>query len=95
MWWLRSWKNFVLDIKQIRKSTSGSGAFERRGNYDIQPLKQLISNNGNSKGRIATQARSNEIGKLVGQKIPGTNLKLQKFRAFANKAIKSKPRLAN
>nr|WP_263013017.1 serine--tRNA ligase [Ancylothrix sp. D3o] len=65
-------QNLVLDLKQIREN---SEAIQQRlnlrgGNYDLQPILQLdIEQRELEKNRSQLQARSNEIGKLVGQKM--------------------------
>ena len=61
----------MLDIKQIRESPQTvQERLNSRGNYDIQPLMQLDEQIRELEGmRSQLQARSNEIGKLVGQKI--------------------------
>jgi len=61
----------VLDIKQIRENPQAvQEILNRRGNYDIQPMLQLDQQQRELEAtRSQLQARSNEIGKLVGQKI--------------------------
>lgn len=61
----------MLDIKQIRESPQTvQERLNSRGDYDIQPLMQLDEQIRELEGmRSQLQARSNEIGKLVGQKI--------------------------
>jgi seryl-tRNA synthetase len=62
----------VLDIKLIReKPQAVQESLNRRGpNYDIEPILQLDRQQRDLEGkRSQLQARSNEIGKLVGQKI--------------------------
>jgi seryl-tRNA synthetase len=67
----------VLDIKQIRENPQfvQQRLNTRGGNYDIQPIVDLNKQQRELEGkRSQLQARSNEIGKLVGQKIKsGTN----------------------
>jgi seryl-tRNA synthetase len=66
----------VLDIKQIRENPQAlQERLNSRGDYDIQPILQLDRQQRELEGkRSLLQARSNEIGKLVGQKIKaGTN----------------------
>ena len=66
----------MLDIKQIRENPQAvQECLNGRGNYDIQHLLQLDLQQRDLEGtRSQLQARSNEIGKLVGQKIQaGTN----------------------
>jgi len=84
----------VLDIKQMRKSAVQERLNRQQRHSAFKAVGSATT--GTRRGAIATQARSNEIGKLVGQKFKPVPIpKLQKFRAFENKAIKSKPRLAN
>jgi seryl-tRNA synthetase len=61
----------VLDIKQIRETPQTvQERLNSRGDYDIQPLMRLDEQIRELEGmRSQLQARSNEIGKLVGQKI--------------------------
>jgi len=62
----------VLDIKQIRENPQfvQERLNTRGGNYDIQPIVELNKQQRELEGkRSQLQARSNEIGKLVGQKI--------------------------
>ncbi len=66
----------MLDLKQIRENPQTvQERLNSRGNYDIQPILQLDRQQRELEGkRSQLQARSNEIGKLVGQKIKsGTN----------------------
>ncbi|OLP18644.1 serine--tRNA ligase [Leptolyngbya sp. 'hensonii'] len=62
----------MLDLKQIRENPAQVQAeLNRRGQgYDIQPIVQLDQQQRElERERSQLQARSNEIGKLVGQKI--------------------------
>ncbi len=61
----------MLDIKQIRENPQAvQERLNSRGDYDIQPILQLDRQQRELEGvRSRLQARSNEIGKLVGQKI--------------------------
>ncbi|MBW4637703.1 MAG: serine--tRNA ligase [Gloeocapsa sp. UFS-A4-WI-NPMV-4B04] len=61
----------MLDIKQIRETPQiVQERLNSRSDYDIQPLMQLDQQIRELEGmRSQLQARSNEIGKLVGQKI--------------------------
>ena len=61
----------MLDIKQIRETPQTvQERLNSCGNYDIQPLMRLDEQIRELEGmRSQLQARSNEIGKLVGQKI--------------------------
>nr|WP_199332200.1 serine--tRNA ligase [Fischerella sp. FACHB-380] len=61
-----------MDIKQIRENPQfvQQRLNTRGGNYDIQPIVELNKQQRELEGkRSQLQARSNEIGKLVGQKI--------------------------
>ncbi|MEL6350579.1 MAG: serine--tRNA ligase [Cyanobacteria bacterium J06627_28] len=61
----------MLDIKQIRNQTDEvKAALSKRGDYDLAPLLVLDSQQREiEKKRSELQARSNEVGKAVGQKI--------------------------
>jgi seryl-tRNA synthetase len=62
----------VLDLKLIRENPKlvQEKLNQRNGSYDIQPIVQLDQQQRElEKTRSSLQARSNEIGKLVGQKI--------------------------
>jgi seryl-tRNA synthetase len=75
----------VLDIKQIRENPQAvQERLKHRGDYDIQPILQLDRQQRELEGkRSQLQARSNEIGKLVGQKIKaGTNPQAPEIQAL-------------
>lgn len=61
----------MLDIKQIRENPQAvQERLQRRGDYDLKPLLELDRQQREiEQTRSQLQARSNEIGKLVGQKI--------------------------
>lgn len=61
----------MLDIKQIRENPQAvQELLNRRGDYDIQPILHLDREQRKLEGmRSQLQAKSNEIGRLVGQKI--------------------------
>jgi seryl-tRNA synthetase len=62
----------VLDLKLIRENPQAvkESLNRRGGDYDIEPILQLDRQQRDLEGkRSQLQARSNEIGKLVGQKI--------------------------
>ena len=62
----------MLDLKQLRDNPElvQQRLNSRNGNYDIQPIVQLDQQQKEmEKTRSTLQARSNEIGKLVGQKM--------------------------
>lgn len=85
----------MLDIKQIRENPQAvQERLNRRGEYDIQPIWQLDQQQRELEGvRSQLQARSNEIGKLVGQRIKtGANPQdpeIQQLREEGN-AIKTR-----
>jgi seryl-tRNA synthetase len=79
----------VLDIKLIReKPQAVQESLNRRGqNYDIEPILQLDRQQRDLEGkRSQLQARSNEIGKLVGQKIKSdpTGAEIEALKAEGN-----------
>ena len=80
----------MLDIKQIRENPQAvQERLNSRGNYDIQHLLQLDAKQRELEGtRSQLQARSNEIGKLVGQKIKASinpqDREIQSLRAEGN-----------
>ena len=80
----------MLDIKQIRENPQAvQERLNSRGNYDIQHLLQLDAKQRELEGtRSQLQARSNEIGKLVGQKIKASinpqDPEIQSLRAEGN-----------
>ncbi len=63
----------MLDLKQIRENPQGiQESLNRRsaGQYDLQPILELNQRQRELEtSRTQLQARSNEIGKLIGQKI--------------------------
>lgn len=63
----------MLDLKQIRENPKGvQELLDRRGSgqYDVQPVLELSQRQRELEtSRSQLQARSNEIGKLIGQKI--------------------------
>jgi seryl-tRNA synthetase len=61
----------VLDLKQIRKQLDATqAALSRRGDYDLEPLRQLDQQQRQLEGqRSPLQTVSNEIGKAVAQAI--------------------------
>lgn len=80
----------MLDIKQIRENPQTvEERLHSRGNYDIQPIIQLdVQQRELEARRSHLQARSNEIGKLVGQKIKAgvdpQDAEIQSLRAEGN-----------
>ncbi|HHP7245469.1 MAG TPA: serine--tRNA ligase, partial [Elainellaceae cyanobacterium] len=62
----------MLDIKQIRDNTNAvQKSLNLRGEgYELQPILEIDQQQRELEGkRSQLQARSNEIGKAVGQKI--------------------------
>ena len=61
----------MLDIKQIRENSQAvQELLGRRGEYDLEPILQLDKQMRELEAKKShLQARSNEIGKLVGQKM--------------------------
>ena len=61
----------MLDIKLIREKTAQvQAALNQKGTYDLQPLLSLDTQQRElEKQRSLLQAKSNEVGKSVGQKI--------------------------
>ncbi|MEM9149177.1 MAG: serine--tRNA ligase, partial [Cyanobacteria bacterium P01_F01_bin.3] len=61
----------MLDIKLIRNQTEQvQSTLAKRGSYDLQPLLALDAQQRKiEKTRSDLQAKSNEVGKSVGQKI--------------------------
>jgi seryl-tRNA synthetase len=88
----------VLDIKQIRENpqTVQERLNTRGGNYDIQPILQLDQKQRELEGtRSQLQARSNEIGKLVGQKMKsGTNPQDPEIQALRDEGNSIKAKLS-
>ncbi|MFN6536591.1 MAG: serine--tRNA ligase [Nostoc sp. EkiNYC01] len=86
----------MLDIKQIRENPQlvQERLNSRSGKYDIEPILQLDRQQRELEGtRSQLQARSNEIGKLVGQKlksgIDAQNPEIQALRDEGN-SLKAK-----
>lgn len=68
----KGWETLVLDIKQIRENPEivQERLNRRGGGYDLQPIIELDAKQREIETqRSQLQARSNEIGKLVGQKM--------------------------
>jgi seryl-tRNA synthetase len=61
----------VIDLRQLRENPEQFQArLNLRGNYDVKPVLELDQQQRELEGkRSQLQARSNEIGKLVGQKM--------------------------
>ncbi|WP_250121555.1 serine--tRNA ligase [Chroococcidiopsis sp. CCMEE 29] len=87
----------MLDIKQIRENPQAvQERLNRRGEYDIQPIWQLDQQQRELEGgRSQLQARSNEIGKLVGQRIKtGANPQAPEIQQLREEGNAIKTRLA-
>lgn len=87
----------MLDIKQIRENPQAvQERLNSRGDYDIQPILQLDQQQRELEGkRSQLQARSNEIGKLVGQKIKaGTNPQDPEIHSLREEGNSIKTRLS-
>jgi seryl-tRNA synthetase len=90
----------VLDIKQIRENPE---LFQKLLNtrsttneYDLNPILELDRQQRDLEGdRSQLQARSNEIGKLVGQKIKsGSNPQSEEISALKNEGNELKDKLS-
>jgi seryl-tRNA synthetase len=89
----------VLDLKQIRENPQ---AVQERlntrgvGEYDLQPILDLDQRQRELEGkRSHLQARSNEIGKLVGQKIKsGSSADAPELQALKDEGNQIKAQLA-
>lgn len=87
----------MLDIKQIRENPQAvQERLSSRGNYDIQPLIQLDQQQRTLEAtRSQLQASSNEIGRLVGQKIrSGTNSQDPEVQSLREEGNRLKTRLS-
>jgi len=88
----------VLDIKQIRENPQliQERLNSRSGKHDIQPILQLDQKQRELEGiRSQLQARSNEIGKIVGQKIKsGINPQSSEIEALRDEGNSIKARLS-
>lgn len=89
----------MLDIKQIRENPQLVQAKldSRSGKYDIQPILELDQKQRELEGsRSQLQARSNEIGKLVGQKVKsGINPQDPEIQALREEGNTVKTKLAD
>ncbi|MBD2597026.1 serine--tRNA ligase [Nostoc spongiaeforme FACHB-130] len=88
----------MLDIKQIRENPQlvQERLNGRSGNYDIQPILELDKQQRELEvNRSQLQARSNEIGKLVGQKIKsGVNPQDPEIQALRDEGNSIKAQLS-
>jgi seryl-tRNA synthetase len=88
----------VLDIKLIRENPQliQERLNGRSGKYDIEPILQLDRKQREIEGtRSQLQARSNEIGKIVGQKIKsGINAQAPELQALRDEGNSIKAQLS-
>lgn len=88
----------VLDLKQIRENPQlvQQRLNGRSGKYDIQPILELDKKQRELEGtRSQLQARSNEIGKIVGQKIKsGINPQDPELQALRDEGNSIKAKLS-
>jgi seryl-tRNA synthetase len=88
----------VLDIKQIRENPQlvQERLNSRSGKYDIEPILQLDRQQRELEGtRSQLQARSNEIGKIVGQKLKsGINAQDPEIQALRDEGNSVKAKLS-
>ncbi|MDZ8026637.1 MAG: serine--tRNA ligase [Nostoc sp. SerVER01] len=88
----------MLDIKQIRENPQlvQERLNSRSGKYDIEPILQLDRQQRELEGtRSQLQARSNEIGKIVGQKLKsGIDAQDSEIQALRNEGNSVKARLS-
>lgn len=88
----------MLDLKLIRENPElvQEKLSHRNGSYDIQPIVQLdLQQRELEKTRSHLQARSNEIGKLVGQKIKsGSDPKGEEIQALRDEGNQIKAQLS-
>jgi seryl-tRNA synthetase len=89
----------VLDIKQIRENPQliQERLNSRSGKYDIQPILDLDQKQRELEvTRNQLQARSNEIGKIVGQKIKsGTNPQSPEIQSLRDEGNSIKTQLSD
>ncbi|WP_026100374.1 serine--tRNA ligase [Fortiea contorta] len=88
----------MLDIKQIRENPQliQESLNSRSGKYDIEPILHLDRQQRELEAtRSQLQARSNEIGKLVGQKIKsGTDAQSTEIQTLRNEGNSIKAQLS-
>ena len=86
----------MLDIKQIRNQTDQvATALGKRGNYDLTQILALDSQQRDIESqRSQLQARSNEVGKSVGQKIrEGADPKGEEVKALRDEGNQVKQQI--
>ena len=87
----------MLDIKLIRNQTEQvQSTLAKRGSYDLQPLLALDAQQRKiEKTRSDLQAKSNEVGKSVGQKIrEGADPKGDEVKALRDEGNRVKQELS-
>ena len=87
----------MLDIKLIRNQTADvQTAINKKGDYDLKPVLELDSQQREiEKKRSELQAKSNETGKAVGQKIrDGADPKGDEVKALRNEGNRIKKELS-
>jgi seryl-tRNA synthetase len=87
----------VLDLRQIREKTEQiQERLNLRGGYDLNPVLELDQQQRELEGRRSQlQARSNEIGKLVGQKMKsGADPKGEEIQALRDEGNQVKAQLS-
>ncbi|NEO29022.1 MAG: serine--tRNA ligase [Symploca sp. SIO3C6] len=89
----------MLDLKQIRENTQVvQELLDRRGvgQYDLKPILEINQRQRElEKSRTQLQARSNEIGKLIGQKIKaGSNPQAEDIQALREEGNQVKATLS-
>ncbi|NJO66671.1 MAG: serine--tRNA ligase, partial [Leptolyngbyaceae cyanobacterium RM1_405_57] len=87
----------MLDLRQIREKTEQiQERLNLRGGYDLNPILELDQQQRELEGRRSQlQARSNEIGKLVGQKMKsGADPKSEEIQALRDEGNQVKAQLS-
>ncbi|NJN57874.1 MAG: serine--tRNA ligase [Leptolyngbyaceae cyanobacterium SL_5_9] len=87
----------MLDLRQIREKTEQiQERLNLRGGYDLNPILALDQQQRELEGRRSQlQARSNEIGKLVGQKMKsGADPKSEEIHALRDEGNQVKAQLS-
>ena len=87
----------MLDIRQIRENPQiVQELLKRRGEYDLQPIIELDEKQRQLETeRSQLQARSNQVGKQVGEKIKsGSDPKGTEIQALKEEGNKVKAKLA-
>ncbi|MDE5096481.1 MAG: serine--tRNA ligase, partial [Trichodesmium sp. St11_bin5] len=87
----------MLDIRQIRENPQiVQELLKRRGEYDLQPIIELDEKQRQLETeRSQLQARSNQVGKQVGEKIKsGSDPKVTEIKALKEEGNKVKAKLS-